>query len=313
MGNDFGDRNETYFSASSGWRPTRYFDLAGTSRTIAPGADVPDPFHSLDFELGVHGTPYKGFWYDIGAFWMIFDNRTESSNVDINNQPSNTDFVILNTGTTRNRGFEGELSYDFLAPFQHPPVPEAPEPKDYSAKNVVDSKATPVPGVSLADWHPLKLIVFSNAQYLDAVYTDSSLREPGPNGSNPLPTSTATLVGNTPAFAPHYLWKGGISFEKEHCFNISLTAVYVSQQYWQDTDLGARTAPSATAFRTVIQPQIPPYHTLNLSGYWYVTKNVRLIGGISNLTDEKYYDRIFANGIEPAPRRGGYAGLSVEF
>ena len=67
MGNDFGNRNETYFSASSGWRPTRFFDIAGTSRTIAFGESIPDPFHSLDFELGVHGTPYKGFWYDIGA------------------------------------------------------------------------------------------------------------------------------------------------------------------------------------------------------------------------------------------------------
>ena len=32
-----------------------------------------------------------------------------------------------------------------------------------------------------------------------------------------------------------------------------------------------------------------------------------------DLTDEKYYDRVFANGIEPAPRRSGYAGLSLAF
>ena len=94
MGNDFGNRNETYFSASSGWRPTRFFDIAGTTRTIAFGEEIPDPFHSLDFELGVHGTPYKGFWYDVGLFWMLFDNRTETQNI------SNTDFIILNTGSS---------------------------------------------------------------------------------------------------------------------------------------------------------------------------------------------------------------------
>jgi hypothetical protein len=33
----------------------------------------------------------------------------------------------------------------------------------------------------------------------------------------------------------------------------------------------------------------------------------------TNLTDEKYYDRVFANGIEPAPNRSGYAGLSLAF
>ncbi len=126
MGNDFGNHNETYFSASTGWRPTRYFDIASTSRTIALGGTPSDPFHSLDFELGVHGTPYKGFWYDVGAFWMIFDNRTESLNVDASGNPSNTDFISENSGTSRNRGFEGEVSYDLLAPFQNPPVKPPP-------------------------------------------------------------------------------------------------------------------------------------------------------------------------------------------
>ena len=94
----------------------------------------------------MHGTPYKGFWYDVGLFWMLFDNRTETQNI------SNTDFIILNTGSTRHRGLEGELYYDFLAPFQHPPMPELqPEP----GKAVVDAgKATPVPGVLPTDYHP---------------------------------------------------------------------------------------------------------------------------------------------------------------
>src|SRR5947209_6724956 len=48
LGNDFGKGNETYFSATTGWRPTRFFDIAGTTRTLAPGQDVPDPFNSLD-------------------------------------------------------------------------------------------------------------------------------------------------------------------------------------------------------------------------------------------------------------------------
>ncbi len=59
--------------------------------------------------------------------------------------------------------------------------------------------------------------------------------------------------------------------------------------------------------------QIAPYKVFNLSGDFYLTRNLRLIAGISNLTDEKYYDRVFANGIEPAPRRSGYAGLSLAF
>jgi Fe(3+) dicitrate transport protein len=287
MGNDFGNRNETYFSASSGWRPTRFFDIAGTSRTIAFGESIPDPFHSLDFELGVHGTPYKGFWYDVGLFWMLFDNRTETQNI------SNTDFIILNTGSSRHRGLEGELSYDFLAPFQHPPMPEVqPEP----GKGVVDaSKNTPVPGISLKDYHPLKLIAFSNVQFLDAEFTESTLL---------IPDTNRTIVGNTPAFAPEFLMKGGLQLRKDNCFDITFSAIYVSQQFWQDTDVGNAQIPKA---------QIAPYKVFNLTGDFYLTRNLRIIGGITNLTDEKYYDRVFANGIEPAPRMSGYAGLSLAF
>ena len=113
-----------------------------------------------------------------------------------------------------------------------------------------------------------------------------------------------TSTRQSPVFAPEFLLKGGISFQKQDCFDIALTAVYVSQQFWQDTNIGSPTIPKA---------KIPPYKTFNLSGDWYLTKRLRLIAGISNLTDEKYYDRVFANGIEPAPRRSGYAGLSLAF
>jgi outer membrane receptor protein involved in Fe transport len=218
---------------------------------------------------------------------MLFNNRTETQNI------SNTDFIILNTGSSRHRGLEGELYYDLLARFQHPPMPQVqPEP----GKTVVDaSKATPVPGMSLQDYHPLKLIAFSNVQFLDAEFIESSLLVPG---------TDRTLVGNTPAFAPDFLMKGGLQIRKDNYFDISFEAVYVAQQFWQDTNIGNGQIPKS---------HIPAYKIFNLTGDWYLTKNLRLIAGITNLTDEKYYDRVFANGIEPAPRRSGYAGLSLSF
>ena len=146
-----------------------------------------------------------------------------------------------------------------------------------------------MPGVLPTDYHPYKLIAFSNVQFLDAEFIESAL----------LSLDGQTIVGNTPAFAPEIVLKGGISFQREHCFNIALTAVYVSQQFWQDTNIGSPEIPKA---------QIPPYSVFNLSGEFYITRNLRLIGGISNLTDAKYYNRVFANGIEPAPRFSGYAG-----
>ena len=52
---------------------------------------------------------------------------------------------------------------------------------------------------------------------------------------------------------------------------MALTAVYVSQQFWQDTNIGSPTIP---------KPKIPPYKTFNLSGDWYITKRLRLIAGL---------------------------------
>lgn len=288
LGNDFGKGNETYFSATSGWRPTRFFDIAGTSRTIQPGQPIPDPFRSTDFELGVHGTPIKGFWYDVGLFWMEFENKTESINVG----GSSTLFFVQNSGNTRHRGIEAEFSYDLLAPFQ---VEIAPATTTADSKSNKDVAVAPPPS------HPLQLIVFSNVQFLDAEFTESALLVPG---------TTRTLVGNTPAYAPDFIWKGGITFQKEKCFRITVSGVHVSNQFWADNNLGN----PAVGAPQLVPAVIPSYTVFNLSSEWYLTKNVRLIAGVSNLGDEKYYSRVFLNGlIDPAPQRTGYAGLSVEF
>jgi Fe(3+) dicitrate transport protein len=288
LGNDFGKGNETYFSASSGWRPVRFFDVAGTRTAITPG-DTPDPFRSLDIELGVHGTPLKGFWYDVGLFWMQFDNRIETR-PDPLGGPFDT--LAFNSGSTRHRGVEGEVAYDFLAPFQHE-ITATADPKADSKDSKSIAKEVVAPRA------PLQLIVFSNVQFLDAEFTDSEQIIPGSGG--------ATFVGNAPAYAPDVVFKGGITFKRDHCFNITFTAVYVSEQFWQDSNLGSATIPL---------PEIPAYEVYNLSGEVYLTKNVRLFGGISNLADKTYYSRVFPFGggsIDPAAGRTGYMGLSVSF
>ena len=290
LGNDFAGNNETYFSASSGWRPTRFFDIAGTTRAVLPGQD-PDPFRSLDIEAGVHGTPFKGFWYDVGVFWMEFENRTETQG------QTQFDTFIVNSGSTRHRGFEGEVAYDFLAPFQHEITPtDTTTTKDAkSSKDVAAVPSTP----------PLQLIVFGNIQILDAEFTESGQ-------TFVLNGVTHSFVGNAPAYAPDVVFKGGITFKRDKCFNVTLTGVYVSDQYWQDSNQPGSFTPATLQ----IPAKIPSYTIYNLSGEFYLTRNVRLIGGVSNLSDEKYYSRVFPFGggsIDPAPRRSGFIGLSAEF
>jgi len=116
-------------------------------------------------------------------------------------------------------------------------------------------------------FHPLQLIAFSNVQFLDAEFTGSDIPD---------------QVGKTPAFAPDFLFKGGITFRKQGCFNVRLTGIYVAQQFWSDMDISLPTVPA----------KIPAYKVFNLSNEYYITRNVRLIAGISNLADEKYYSRL---------------------
>jgi Fe(3+) dicitrate transport protein len=108
IGNDFGHGNETYFNVSQGWRPLRYFDMASPFANIVPG-HAPDPSKSLSWELGVHGVPVNGLYYDVSVFWIDFRNRIEAQHINA------TDVIEVNSGDTRSRGFEGQLNYDFLA------------------------------------------------------------------------------------------------------------------------------------------------------------------------------------------------------
>lgn len=263
LGNDFAHGNETYFSASSGWRPTRFFDVVSPfSPTFVPGRPS-DPFKSLDFELGVHGTPaaVPGLWYDLGLFWMEFSNRTETAFL---NPGVNNDTILINSGSTRHRGFEGELAYDILQLIKIP---------------------------ALEGNH---LTVSGNLQWLDAEFTESDI---------------VGQVGKEPAFAPKTVLKAALTFGKDQCYNFRLSATSVSSQFFQDSNLPAL-APDGTV---LVPAKVPAYFTLDFSAEYYFAKNCRLLAGVSNLTDEQYYSRVFGSRIEPAPRLNGYAGVSIGF
>jgi Fe(3+) dicitrate transport protein len=252
-GFDFGRQNETYFSVSQGYRPVRFFDVASPFSNVNPGG-VPEASKSLSWEAGVHGTPLKGLFYDASLFWIDFKNRIETIVI------SPVESVLQNSGDTRHRGFEGEVSYDVLA--------------------------------DRGDG--LHLTLFGNVSLLDAKFTKSNL---------------ANRVGNKPAFAPKVTAKYGISLRRDQRFNVSLAGSSVSSQYFQDSDSPVGTPTSAN----FVPAKVPAYTVLDLSADWQFSRNLRLLGGVTNLTDKKYYNRVFQNGIEPAARRKVYAGLAVGF
>jgi Fe(3+) dicitrate transport protein len=252
IGNDFGWGNETYFNVAQGYRPMRYLDIASPFSNFSRSND-PSPTKYLTYELGVHGWPRMGLYYDVSLFQVNVKNRIGSQAYSL------TETADVNTGTTRNRGLEGESSVDLLA-F--------------------------LPNTNVAR----HLDVFANASLLDAHFAASGI--PG-------------QVGKTPAYAPHYVIKSGVNFREDRLYKVSLTANLVGSQYFQDSNVGVSGTPA----------KIPTYAVVDLVGEYTPIGGLRLIGGISNLTDRRYYSRVFLSGgrLEPANSLAVHAGAAFDF
>ncbi len=253
IGNDFGQGNETYFNVSQGWRPLRYFDMASPFANVVPG-HAPDPSRALSWEAGVHGVPVTGLYYDVSVFWIDFKNRIEAQHINA------TDVIEVNSGDTRNRGLEGQVNYDFLAP-----------------------TALAAEGRHLE--------TFLSVSLLNARFTRSAI--PG-------------QVGKIPAYAPRYLAKAGITWRTDKGYKASLTAVSSAAQYWQDSD-----QPFGSGV-TFIPAKVPAYTVVDFASDWQLTPWLKLLAGISNLADRRYYDRVWQTGLEPAYGRTWYAGFELK-
>lgn len=253
IGNDFGKGNETYFNVSKGWRPVRYLDIGSPFANVLQG-DAPNPQTAISWEAGVHGAPVTGLYYDASLFWIDFKNRIEAQHVNA------TDVIEVNTGDTRNRGFEGEINYDFLAP-----------------------TALATRGEHLE--------AFANVSLLNARFTSSII--PG-------------QVGKIPAYAPRYIAKAGVTWRVDQKYKASLTAVSSAAQYWQDSD-----APLGSG-ASFIPARIPAYTVVDFASDWQLTPWLKLLAGVSNLTDRRYYDRVWQTGLEPAYGRTWYAGFELK-
>jgi Fe(3+) dicitrate transport protein len=132
--------------------------------------------------------------------------------------------------------------------------------------------------------------VFANASFLNARFTSSIIR-----GQS----------GKTPAYAPDYVLKAGITLRQDARYKLSLIAATVASQFFQDSDLSVGTTPAG----------IPPYTLIDLDGEYVIAGHLRLLGGIANLADRHYYSRVFLFGgqLEPGRDRTFHAGLAYNF
>ena len=137
------------------------------------------------------------------------------------------------------------------------------------------------------------LSVFANLSLLDAEFTRSA----------------KGIEGNTPAFSPDYLARVGVSWREDEHYKLALSAVSVDSQYWQDSNLPLAT-PDAPNY---IPAKVPSHTVVDFSADWWVVPHLRLLGGVSNVTDRVYYARVFSGGLDPATGRTAYLGAAWEF
>ena len=134
------------------------------------------------------------------------------------------------------------------------------------------------------------LDAFANASLLDARFTSSIV--PG-------------QTGKIPAYAPHGVFKAGITARQDDRYKISVAIDTVGSQYFQDSDKSIGSTPA----------HIPTYTVADLAGDYVIAGHFRILGGVSNLTNRHYYSRVFLFGgmLEPASDRSFYAGAAYDF
>lgn len=138
------------------------------------------------------------------------------------------------------------------------------------------------------------LAAFANLSLLNAQFTSSN---------------NSSRIGNVPAFSPHYLARVGVVYRQDRKLKLALSVVSVASQYFQDSNLPL----GAPGDANHIPAKVPPYTLADFSADWWVAPQVRLLGGVSNIADKKYYARVFSNGIEPGLGRTFYLGAAYEF
>ncbi|MCG6117120.1 MAG: TonB-dependent receptor [Aquimonas sp.] len=149
-----------------------------------------------------------------------------------------------------------------------------------------------------ADWNLLHgrseqaLSVFINGSLLDAEIVRSA---------------SASLLGRTPAYAPERILRTGLLWQGSAGERFSLTGTYVSDHFWQDSNLGSGSG--ANALPAVIES----YAVWDAAIEWPVSPSLTAFAGMQNITDRIYSSRFRSDGIEVAPRRNTHLGVRWTF
>lgn len=128
--------------------------------------------------------------------------------------------------------------------------------------------------------------LYGNIMLLDAEIEDSA---------------NATLIGNTPQYAPDYIIRTGVIYRWQDRAKFAFMGTFVDDHFANDNN-------------ALADYRVPHYMVWDLTFECKVYRdNVSVVAGINNLFDEDYYSRVRGDGIDPAYGRNYYVGLSLSF
>ena len=123
--------------------------------------------------------------------------------------------------------------------------------------------------------------------YANALLLDAELKQ----GAN---------AGKAPQYAADHLIRTGLIYAHTDELKLALTGTLSDDSFADDANTSTRYIPAHAVWDFTAEYRIP--HT-----------PVRVIGGVNNVFDEDYYNRIRPDGIDPAPGRNYYLGAALEF
>ena len=140
--------------------------------------------------------------------------------------------------------------------------------------------------------------------YISATWTQSEFKTAVESGGEDGIWDGAE-VGNELPYVPEWKLAAGVGLHMEK-WGASLDASYVSSQYGTAKNLDAPVSSSR-------EGKIDSAVVFDLSGYYQLNDNVKILAGINNLLDEEYVSSRVPHGPRNARGRHIYTGFEIKF
>ncbi len=264
-----------YANISQAYRPVLFSDLTPPAVTDVIDPDLKDA-DGFNADLGYRGKYRDILNFDVGLFYLKYNNRIGGVRQFVNNDPSQGTYLYrTNLGESVNKGIESFMNVNITALLD--------------CKNTYGS-----------------LDAFASMSFIDARYTDFKTYTTTGTAPNVVITE-GNLSGNRVENAPRYIHSFGLSWSTSQ-FSCTLQHRRSGRIF---TDANNTYEPSANGTTGLLDG----YHLYDLSAEYKFLEHYNIKAGINNLTDESYATRRSGGypgpGILPGEGRTVY--MSVGF